>query len=609
MAIKKIFEEKYGFYIILIFIILFHCICNYIWLSQNRMSPIWDEANFLLMALKYKDFFSHISAFNLSSFAQISGYYPPLFPISSLILCTIFGNSIKTMAMTNIIYMLIMLFSIFKIGEAIFDRKTGLLAAFIFSMFPIVFGTSRVFLLDYALTAIVTLSIYLLLKTNYFINRKYAILFDLSLTIGILTKNTFGFFIIGPLIYCFLKGILSNSQQIKISKIINFSLALGIASIILIPWYILSFDASHWKLIPLTHIFLSRLGLHKATLLNLLDLKISSLTPQILYFCLQRDYPLFIMLSFLFLLYVNKIYRIKLFAAENKKKWFLVFSILLMVWFFIIGSLSNIAWYTIILKDQIGPLFFLILLIFLRKFYTQEIRDKYIIILWVIAPLFLISVFVHKSSRYTMPYLPAIAIILAAGIFSIKKTLHTSLLLFFVCMFCLIQFFFLSFILYYDSSNIYFKNRFNREIIAPDPANYWIMHPPIKGEWKMGEILKWINNHSNKPKKSIGLLISVAAVNSGAIRYYAYLNRLSFEFVDYMENEDYSEYFKLDYLVTLENLQLEHWPWAIDRMIKLNEELKRNSDKYVIINEFELPHYWDIGRNNKLVIYAKKKNY
>jgi hypothetical protein len=43
-------------------------------------------------------------------------------------------------------------------------------------------------------------------------------------------------------------------------------------------------------------------------------------------------------------------------------------------------------------------------------------------------------------------------------------------------------------------------------------------------------------------------------------------------------------------------------------MYRLNEQLKRNSDKYGMVKEFELPYYWDIGRNNKIYIYARKKD-
>ena len=44
--------------------------------------------------------------------------------------------------------------------------------------------------------------------------------------------------------------------------------------------------------------------------------------------------------------------------------------------------------------------------------------------------------------------------------------------------------------------------------------------------------------------------------------------------------------------------------WVIYRANELNKKLKQCSDKYVIVNEFDLSSYWDIGSKNKLIVYA-----
>jgi hypothetical protein len=110
-----------------------------------------------------------------------------------------------------------MLFSVYYLGRKIDGRKVGLLAAFIVSMFPFVFGMSRVFMLEFALMAMIAFSICCLVYTNNFTNTKFSLFFGLSLGLGMLTKWTYFLFIIGPLLYT-LFCILKHSQISKFSS-------------------------------------------------------------------------------------------------------------------------------------------------------------------------------------------------------------------------------------------------------------------------------------------------------------------------------------------------------------------------------------------------------
>lgn len=574
------------YYIILFFLFLFHSICNYFWLSPNQMSPIWDEGGHLLAVLKYKDFFLRFPALDFNSFAEIGGYYPPLFHISALFLSFVWGNSIRTMVMVNIIYMAIMLFSTFKIGELIFDRKAGLLAAFILSMFPIIFGTSRMFLLDYALTTIVTLSIYFLLLTDYFKNTKYSLFFGISLGLGMLTKNTYGIFIIGPLIYIFCKALLFNDSKGRTKRqVINLFYSLSLGGVLSIPWYILSFGFAEWKTLPILR--------------------------RVLYpVLLKSHYFLFIVVSLMLLFIIVKIHKTNLFA-KIRMKWWLLFSSFLFAFALFVNwqALLVSIWYLVVLKDQIGLFFSIVFVYFFVKFLNSRAKNKHILTLWIFIPSYLVSFFLRMDIRYTMPYLPVMAIVIAAGLLQVRRALPSALFFSLISLFCLVQFFLLSFILYYDSSNIYFENQFNRYVVGHNPSNYWLIHPPIKGKWNIEEILRWIKDESAGCKVTIGILVNTAYLNEQVFRYYIYLNRLPFNIVSCTEyNKEYAEYFKSDYLLTLENLKLEQWPWVLNRMNMLNSELERNSDRYIKAKELELPPYWDIGRENKVIIYAEKKD-
>jgi len=72
------------------------------------------------------------------------------------------------------------------------------------AFFPMFYAMSRHFYLEFALTAMVALSVWLLLATDGFQRRGVSLLFGLSLGLGLLTKRTFAAFAIGPVIVAIL---------------------------------------------------------------------------------------------------------------------------------------------------------------------------------------------------------------------------------------------------------------------------------------------------------------------------------------------------------------------------------------------------------------------
>jgi len=80
----------------------------------------------------------------------------------------------------NFIFLIILIFSTYKIGVMIKNRYVGILAAFYMLMCPGTFGYLRIYFTSLANTAFVSLGIYALLSSNYFRNTKKVILWTLS---------------------------------------------------------------------------------------------------------------------------------------------------------------------------------------------------------------------------------------------------------------------------------------------------------------------------------------------------------------------------------------------------------------------------------------------
>ncbi len=89
------------------------------------------------------------------------------------------------------IFFLILLISIYKIGELLYDKKTGVFLSFFISFLPIIFAHLRVPMLDLALTAMFILSIFFLFKTNYFSSSFYSICGGIIWGLSQLIKESF----------------------------------------------------------------------------------------------------------------------------------------------------------------------------------------------------------------------------------------------------------------------------------------------------------------------------------------------------------------------------------------------------------------------------------
>ena len=111
------------------------------------------------------------------------------------------GSSIKWLAMTNVLFMAILLYALFQIGKWIHNEEAGLLACAIFVLYPMVFNTAREFMLEIALLSVTALSCYFLLYSEGFRHRAFTALFGLSVGFGMLVKPTYLSYVVGPV--CF----------------------------------------------------------------------------------------------------------------------------------------------------------------------------------------------------------------------------------------------------------------------------------------------------------------------------------------------------------------------------------------------------------------------
>ncbi len=195
-------------------LVVFHAVNNWIWLAENVTWTGWDQPRHLAWSLNYAQLLEDLSLNSLFSVMVSDQIRPPLFPASAAVLYKLFGRSADVATMVNVIYMAIALGATYGIGRRWAGRRLGLISAMLLALFPMFYSMSRHFYLEFAVTAMVSLTVCLLLATEGFQRRGISLLFGLSLGLGLLTKRTFAVFLTGPLLVVLLdEGLFTAAWQ------------------------------------------------------------------------------------------------------------------------------------------------------------------------------------------------------------------------------------------------------------------------------------------------------------------------------------------------------------------------------------------------------------
>jgi len=240
-------NKKYAPFLIIFVIFLFHIVNNYLILSKDNIPFIHDERMYfedsksyyaIIRNAVFEKNFSGLSVF----LKQRDFSYSPLVPLTSVPFYFLFGLTDDVAVLSLMPYFLILLLSIYKLGQKLYSSNSaGLLAALLVSLFPIIVGFSRVYYLEIPMTALVTLTFVFLLKTDYFKNRKYSILFGITLALTLFVKWISVVFIAGPfLFYAFSSLSPKRSTEVSKKKIVNnFFISLFTCFLFILPFFAL----------------------------------------------------------------------------------------------------------------------------------------------------------------------------------------------------------------------------------------------------------------------------------------------------------------------------------------------------------------------------------
>lgn len=136
-----------------------------LWFAFDRSIPSWDPADYLIGSMNYWRFLQHpqwLSADWWQELWLLSSKIPPLTYIATAPFLNVLGTRFDAATCVNLFFTAVLLASVYGLGKHLFEPRLGLWAAGLCLLFPGLYGVRLDFLLDYPLTAVVTLAFFCL---------------------------------------------------------------------------------------------------------------------------------------------------------------------------------------------------------------------------------------------------------------------------------------------------------------------------------------------------------------------------------------------------------------------------------------------------------------
>ena len=241
--LNRVRGKNFNSLLILAIIWLISAFCDRVWFSLDHSVPAWDQADYLTGSLNYQQALQNPYWFSREwwlHFWHLSSKIPPFTYIVTAIIQKIFGAGPDQATLVMLIFSAIILGSVYGLGVLLFNRQIGLWAAGLTVLLPGLYRYRVEFLLDYPVSAVVTLSLFCL--TLWKLTAKNlsplqslikAVIFGLSLGLALLVKQTALLFMLIPIL-----GVIGSTIRDKYwGRLAQIILGLSASLLICYPWY------------------------------------------------------------------------------------------------------------------------------------------------------------------------------------------------------------------------------------------------------------------------------------------------------------------------------------------------------------------------------------
>ena len=213
-----------------------------IWFALDHSVPAWDQAEHLTGSLNYWQALQNPQWFSSkwwTSFWQLSSKIPPLTYIAAAVVQNLVGTGPDQATLVELLFSAILLSSVYGLGVQLFSVEVGLWAAGLCQVLPSLYQSRLDFLLDYPLTAVVTLSFWCLTvfgTAEAQTQRRswlWAAAFGFSFGLALLVKQTALFFLLMPVLWVGVVAI----QRRNWGRVFQLVGGLLLSVAVFGPWY------------------------------------------------------------------------------------------------------------------------------------------------------------------------------------------------------------------------------------------------------------------------------------------------------------------------------------------------------------------------------------
>ncbi|MFZ2024776.1 MAG: glycosyltransferase [Microgenomates group bacterium] len=218
-------------------------------MQQSFYVPAWDQSHHLIIAYQFYSAMKEGGVAQLvTAILQSQTIYPPLYHLFVAFGYMIFGVQPTIGILIQILFIYISGFSLYKLARIVVGSLEAALVSILSLCVPCIVWLYSDALTDFMSVTLFVLSFLFLLKSNYFQNRKFSVIFGLTVLANILTRWTFVIAAV-PFFWYVIDSLRKAETK---SRVIENVLLVFFISIPSLFWYI-----PHWQLIQESYTFFS----------------------------------------------------------------------------------------------------------------------------------------------------------------------------------------------------------------------------------------------------------------------------------------------------------------------------------------------------------------
>lgn len=223
--------------LLLYVLIIFFVVTTFVWFQRDKVPPMWDQSEYLERSeVLYSTLTKKGVIPFLVSFPDVFRTKAPLLAALPVPCYMVMGDTYKSARCVNVFFIIIGSYYLFKLGTILSNERAGLLSVFVLNTFPLAFGLSREFLVEFGLMVFVVMWMYYVLKSDIFENRKHAYALGILLGLGSLMKITYLLYILPPTLYLYVRKT-RNSGRINRASLKNILITAVMGIVISGIWY------------------------------------------------------------------------------------------------------------------------------------------------------------------------------------------------------------------------------------------------------------------------------------------------------------------------------------------------------------------------------------